>query len=516
MFERYKIAVDISSDRISIVVGTKTKIKNAHIIETPQNAYKEDKIENIDSLAKVIKDYLVNERIKVNDISFIVKGQDVITRHTVLPLLGEEGMREAVSWELKQFLNDRLEEYYYDYEILKESGEDKTKNAYVIIAAVEVNKISAYLELAEKLKLNLVSIDSYATVGARMLNNLKIFKNREDIVGLITLNIDTSSFHIADYNKLEIEKYQNLGILGDNHQEINTIEEYNNYLYKIDLNIKEEMNEETLNVDGIINTISSYFNSIIQFYFVGKVKKTLDKIYLIGSGSNIKGIDKKLSQIFNTEVIKIDDFKTLKYSIKVPRNIKISDYFYSYGLLLNNNVKRLNLIPHDLKIENMKGKKKFSYVLGGALVLLILFGGIGYLKGKEVYLNSQKTKLINKINNNQANVDKLNTLENDIALYNMHIEKVELLNGQKDKKTDDLIFDIQRLIPGEVVINSFTINNGKSISMGGSSSSYERISEFWANLREDDRFRDSHITDITNEESGSNFTLEILIQGGQS
>lgn len=87
---------------------------------------------------------------------------------------------------------------------------------------------------------------------------------------------------------------------------------------------------------------------------------------------------------------------------------------------------------------------------------------------------------------------------------------------KKIKKTDDLILDIQRLIPGEVVINSFTINNGRSISMGGSSSSYEKISEFWANLREDDRFRDSHITDIANGENGSNFTLEILIQGGQS
>ncbi|WP_238907173.1 pilus assembly protein PilM [Clostridium sp. YIM B02506] len=514
MFEKDKISIDISRDRIAIVVGTKTKIKKATILETPKGSYLQDRIENTELLSKVIKDYLVKDKIRVKDVSFTVKGQDVITRHTILPLLGEEPMREAVSWELRQYLNDRVDEYYYDYEILQELGEGKAKNADVIIAAVEMNKIDAYVEIAERLNLELVALDTYATIGARMLRSSKVFKDKEDVIGLITLNSDTASFHIASSGKLEIEKYQNMGILGNNLDQIDSIEAYNEYLYKIDLT-EEDINEESTSVRRIINTISSYFNSIIQFYSVGKVKKNLDRIYLIGSGAKVKGVKEEFSKIFNTEIVEIDDFKTLRYNVKVPRSITLSDYFYSYGLMLNNSEKELNLLPYNLKLNDLRGKKKAVYVASIIFTLVVFLGGIGYLKGKEMYLNSSKDKLINKINSNQENVDKLNTLENDISLYNSHIEKVKVLNEQKDKKTDDLIRDIQKLIPGEVTVSSFSIT-GSNISISGASSNYDKISEFWANVREDARFKDSHIASITKGEASSSFTLEILVQGGQS
>lgn len=514
MFEKDKISIDISSDRISIVVGTKTRIKKAAILETPKGSYVQDRIEDTELLSKVIKEYLVNEKIRTKDAAFTIKGQDIITRHTILPLLGEEPMREAVSWELRQYLNDRIDEYYYDYEILQEIGEGKAKNADVIIAAVEMNKIDAYVEIAERLNLDLVALDSYATIGARLIKNSKVFKDKEDIVGLVTLNSDTASFHIASSGKLEIEKYQGLGILGNNIDQIETIKDYNNYLNKIDLS-KETDNEETSNADRIINTISSYFNSIIQFYSVGKVKKNLDRIYLTGSAAKVKGIKEEFSSIFNTEIADIDDFKILRYGVKVPKDINLNDYFYSYGLMLNNSDKELNLLPYNLKLRDIRGKKKAVYLAAGVFTLVVFLGGMGYLKGKEIYLNSSKEKLINKINSNQENVDKLNTLENDISIYNGHIEKVKVLNEQKDKKTDDLIRDIQKLVPGEVTVSSFSIT-GSNVSISGSSSNYDKIAEFWANVREDERFKDSHIASITKGEASSSFTLEILVQGGQN
>lgn len=515
MFEKDRIGIDISSDRMAIVIGTKTRIKKASILATPKGSYVHDRIENVDLLAKVLKDYLVKEKIKVKEVMFNVKGQDIITRHTILPLLSEEPMREAIQWELKQYLNDRIDEYYYDYEVIQEIGEAKTKNADIIIAAVEQTKIDPYLELAEKLRLNLVSIDTYATVGARVLKNSRVHLGGAETVGLITLNSNSSSFHILNSGKLDIEKYQNIGILGPYEKEIDNVEDYKRYLQNIDLSKEEKHNEESINAEKIISTISSYFNSIIQFYSVGKVKKNLDKIFIIGTGSSIKGIKEVFARIFNTEIVKIEDVKMLKYSLKVPSNVNLDDYFYSYGLLLNNGGKELNLIPYYLRAKDIAGKKKMTYIASGVFTVVVLLGGIGYLKGKEYYLNSTKEKLNQKISSNQENVSKLNNLESDIAIYNAHIAKVKVLNEKKDKKTDDLIRDIQKLIPSEVTISSFNIASN-SVSISGIGKSYDKVSEFWANLREDERFKDSHIATISKGEGGENFTLEIVIQGRES
>lgn len=514
MFNKDKVAIDISSDRISIVIGTNKKIRKAAILETPRGAYIDDRIENIDSLTNPIKEYLNQIKIKSKYICFNIKGQDLITRHNTLPLLKEEAMLEAIQWELREFLGDRIEEYYYNYEILKEIEENKAKNLEIIMAAAEKSKIDSYIELGENLGFTNVLLDTYATVGARVLKNSKVYNDKTDLIGLITLNSQSSSFHIVSYEKLEIEKFQSLGVLGNNNEEINSLQDYINYLNKIDLSEEERINEESANTEKVVNAISTYFNSIVQFYSVGKIKKSLDKIFIVGTGTFINGITETFKKSFNSDITKIEDIQILKSSVKVPRNFKFQEHFYSYGLLLNDLNEDLNLYPRSITKINANTKIKKVYIATTIFFVLLLLGIFGYFKGEEIYLNSVKQNLTDKISEKQESIDKLSVIEEDINIYNSHIERVKSLNKSKDKKTDDLIADIQELIPGEVTVNTFSISND-NITISGVGN-YDKITEFWANLREDERFKNSHIATITKGESGYSFTLEILVQGRES
>ena len=54
MFEKENIAIDINSDKITILVGTRTKITHATILEIPRGAFANNIIVNNDELSSVI------------------------------------------------------------------------------------------------------------------------------------------------------------------------------------------------------------------------------------------------------------------------------------------------------------------------------------------------------------------------------------------------------------------------------------------------------------------------------
>ena len=332
MFEKENIAIDINSDKITILVGTRTKITHATILDTPRGSFANNRIVNNDELASVIKYYLIKSKIKVKDVSFVVRGEDIITRHLVMPIVKEEAMKESIDFELRQFIGDMVEEYYFDYEITNINKDDKARNGEVFIVAAKKDKIEGYVTLSKSLKLNIKAIDIYLSTLVRGYRNLNTSMTKMiKTVGLITVENESSSLTIAEWGKIALENFKDNGLKSVIYKDFVNESEYNSYLESINL---VDVKDEDDYIDTYFQELSSRFDTFIQFYTSGKVKKTLDRIYVLGTGSKIKGIQQYFEVNLNARSANIPKFEDMKVIVKTPKNISLKDYLYCYGLLL--------------------------------------------------------------------------------------------------------------------------------------------------------------------------------------
>lgn len=326
-----RIGIELSNEKITIIVGNQYNIVDSISLKMPVDAFVNEKINNVELIGKVIGEYLRSTRCRAKSLYYIIKGQDIITRHMATPYLNDKATRDAVEWELSQYMGERIAEYYFDYEIIGIQGENKNKNAEVLIVAAEKEKVDKYMELGRLLKLEVRGIDTYATCSARVLRNMSVYSKGIKSIGILNIDKKSSGMSIVEKGKLMIEKYQNIGVLSSSDEQQLQGKEYDNYIATIDLFSSEE---EVLKMEKVFTTIGTYFNSIIQFYATGKVKKTLDKIYIVGSISKVSDIEMKLSQVFNTNVEVLPNFDMFKYTVKRRNGVDLKDYFYVYSLLL--------------------------------------------------------------------------------------------------------------------------------------------------------------------------------------
>ncbi|MEG1003475.1 MAG: pilus assembly protein PilM [Clostridium sp.] len=330
MFDKERVAIDITSKTISVLIGHKYSIADGMVIETPKGAYKDDCIKNVDAIADAIRPMLKKKKAK--DAYFVLRGEDIIIRHIELPFMKDEALRDSVEFELRQVIGDRIEYLYFDFEVMNSKAQGATK-AKIVVVAVEKTKVESYIELANKLKLKIEAIDAYATVATRFVRSLKKnSKSYSKTVGVLDLSADTSSISIIEWDKLLFERYQSFGIANAAPNTIESLNDYNDFLKTIDLtDVDIESNE---NIDRLMKTIVGEFNSFIDYCMTGKAKKHLDRLIVIGSGKEIRGIDKYLESYLNSIVSDGPDFSDIKLNVKAPKKLALKDYIYPYGLLL--------------------------------------------------------------------------------------------------------------------------------------------------------------------------------------
>lgn len=185
-------------------------------------------------------------------------------------------------------------------------------------------------------------------------------------------------------------------------------------------------------------------------------------------------------------------------------------------------MKELNLLPQSYashkKIVKQKKKIAAGTLIGGVVVL----GIVGFVFGQETYLNIKKSNLQNEISASRELVVKNEKLVNDIALTKQYIEKAETLREMKNKDTDGVINELSKLFPGDVKINTLNYQNNTSsdnsnviatINMSGVAKSKGDIENLWANLREHEQFKDSHIASIAEGKEGYAFTIDLSVKG---
>jgi len=182
-------------------------------------------------------------------------------------------MRDSVDFELRQFMGDRVDEYYFDYQIINQNKNDGTGKCDVLVVACSRDKIDAFMELGKTLRLNVKAIDLYANVVARVFGDLRKSTTKGiKTIGVIGIDSDDSNITILEWGKLILEKYKDSGILSTVDKEFTNLTEYNSILDTVDLIEPKQPGEES-DIELYFKEEANDYNSLIQYYTSGKVRK---------------------------------------------------------------------------------------------------------------------------------------------------------------------------------------------------------------------------------------------------
>lgn len=339
MFEKDMIAIDLGATNIKIMVGNKKVVKHFEIIKTPEDSIKDDKIVNIDEIKNSLQVYLNKNNIKTKDVAFAIHGQDVVSRHTEVPIIDDAGIKTSLDWEMNQYLPKDTGEYIIDYEIIEKIDTAEKKALKLFVVAVPKEKVNKIVKLSEMLNLEITAIDITSNCSCRVFRDIATKDHSNDSIGVIDIGSNNTNIIILDKGKLFIEREIPFGVTNILKEIVKkeNIEHSSAFEY-LEKNISfignDEGNELEKRIITLFDNVLSSLEKIVTFFTIGKTKSNLDSIYLIGGGSVINGLSEHVSNYFNCPVHILDNAKSIGVNTMISTDCNIKHFISTLGLLL--------------------------------------------------------------------------------------------------------------------------------------------------------------------------------------
>ncbi|MDF2502996.1 pilus assembly protein PilM [Clostridium sp.] len=315
MFSKDIMAVNIGDSIIKIIVGNKSNIRLCEAIKTPEESIVNGKIVNLEAVSVALRKFINKNNINVKRISF------------------------AVDWEMNQYLREDGANHYIDFEKVDTVISEDKKVYKLLVAAAPRDKIDQLVELSNLLNMKLVSIDVLSNCIVRAFRNFGITSTDMESIAVIDIGYENTSIIVLEKGKFFIERVVPFG-LNNIAKEISRkngidIEEAFDYIKdKYDINDLNDEDETEKRIETLLENVYSTFAKVIQFYTGNNTKKSIDEIFVIGSGCKLKGMDKFTNNYFSIETYIVDSPEIIKLNTKFPKEIDFKSFVSTLGLLL--------------------------------------------------------------------------------------------------------------------------------------------------------------------------------------
>ena len=482
-----KLSIQITDTSINILIGNKNKIYETHTIELENGDCKDGNVRDKDSIVKLLNDYLdVNGR-DIKNVSFVLRGTDIITRYIEVPILKNNALIEAVNFEFKQFIPD-IDDYYMNYEIVEKINTKEKKAYKILLVAATKEKINPIIEIAEEIGKELEVIDILSNSLARVLKSSDHIASEES-TGIFYFGADSSTLGIIEGNVLKFERNLPFGIKNI-FNEVYDEAAVTALDSKQVTNVFENNQQLMMNFENLLASV----NNTVRYYNSEKTKKPVTNFIIICADMIMTNMEKYLEKYFELPCILVKDPSDLGLKLKFKDNFP--KYISSYGLLLRgNDNKLLNLSPKTIKKE--KDKANIDKVLVRVPILILI--AIIAIVTPFLVINKIITKEI-------ANIDADIARYNEIVVKNQQLQseisKMEyFINRIKDidnstSNTSEIISKLNTYVPKEITFEGFSFTDSGLINISGKSSTYSAIPEFLANLEMSEEFCNAKISYI--------------------
>lgn len=275
-------------------------------------------------VASQLRDMIAKNNIKTKEAACALSSYSVISKKVAMPFLKEEELENSISVEVESVIPFPLKDIYYSYYVIG-VAEEKQDMMDVQVVAAKKEIVDGYMKTFQEadLSLQLVDVDIFC------LTNLVEMVYAPKDIAVVVADIGASVTNIAIIKGDRIEFTREI-LVGGQYL-TSQIEKSSRVSYK-------EAEDKKLAGDGEIShlyedfiyNISSEISKTINFYTSTKTRERIDKIYLTGGTSLLKGLRETIQEnaqidtefinpflFVNEEAAKIDNYKDFRESIAV-------------------------------------------------------------------------------------------------------------------------------------------------------------------------------------------------------
>ncbi len=498
------LSIEVDNRNIKILEGTKKGssliLHQSIFLDMDPSIIDDGKIIDMDSIAEIIQVNLSQNKISSKKAIITINTNSIITRIIELPLLKKKSDTfSMIKNEIEQLISVDLNQYKLIYKKTETIVSEEGELGKYLVYGLPVSMYDQYLELAQRLKLDLIALDlsfnslDKITEQKLTINKKALDKNTASV--FISFGYDTITFSVVNNGTNEFSRTLATGIkdmvrnfaaaFNIGHEEalseINKLsleESYDDFANVSMLNIAEDF----------INGWTDEFNRYIRYYnSTNKDKNQISKIYIYGTSINMKGLEDYLSSHLSLDVDTIREISSV--SVKHSKNKADIDVKVYFNTILSLYIDRKSI--NFLTDKKKKHKSRFyigilimvlslAVILRGALFLYSYFYNQSALE-KEI---ASIDEFIGKEENIKLN-DQAENTKKTVALlekYKKEIDKVKTAISNEDAVTTIMFEEVGKATPLGTRVNSMSIDKA-AIQLQCSSNSKLEIAQFEKNLK---------------------------------
>lgn len=310
------IGLDVGSSSVKVAEIRQTKegyyLKNIGEALLPPGAIVDKAVVNSGAVVEAISNLLSDLKVKTKNVVISISGSFVNIKKVSLPKMSEKELREAIPWELEQYIPNSIDDVNYDFQILP--GENSESNMDVLIVAAKKDVTGNYISLVTEAGLNpvVVDVDVFALENMYEVNYL----NSDEVTALINIGASVTNVNVLK-NGLSVFT-RDITIGGKELTEWIKREFGVDYdeaeAMKLSLGLPDVPAELNKLAHDFADMVCGEIKRTLEFFSKTLWKGEVDKILLGGGSSKIPQMKDKLEQATGAKAEIVNPFKNVLYN----------------------------------------------------------------------------------------------------------------------------------------------------------------------------------------------------------
>ena len=478
--------LDIGSHAIKLI-GLKTTFKGPLLTclgmkEIPPNTGKED----VNAFSEILRALVKEVGLKTKKVNFVVSGSGVQIKKISVPSLPKPELKEAVRWEMKNYIPFPVETAEVDFHVLDEYVADNVKRLNLMVVACPKDLINRTLSIAERAGLQPTHLD---VAPFALWNTLLVWNQlkKEETVALIDLGAEKTGIYVFKDGMLQFVRevtpagaditkaiMDGIGSEGETSAIFERAEEI-----KHEMGIPPEAYQEkggdrssskiSFLVRPVFERLSAEIGRSLDYYKTQFNEQQIDKLLLTGGGANLKNL---VSYLTSQLRLPVEHFNPLSDILFDPRRIDTqflnqmgSLFALAVGAALSE-PKRIDLLPvREPFLSKAQFVKSFP-VLAPAIALLVFLGVALYMNGRTNAIRREIDSKKAKLQALDARQEKLKMLkEKDIQIK----EKLSQFPSSTIAPVPfrAILREVSQVVPDNITLTLLSVQDkGKTLAKG--------------------------------------------------
>jgi len=423
-----------------------------------------------ETIIKTLKSVLSEIKIRGLFLSCLPRHQ-ITVRYIKLPSTKPEELEAMLDFQIGKQIPYPKEEITYSYVKL---GMDSLGYTDLLLAIVHQEAVLKHLKILDacRIKPERISFDILST--SEWFSSL--YPDSKETVLIIDVDTTYTNIGVIDsLGKLIFSRAIKIGVE--------------------DLELEKEERITTDFIDEIKLSLSTFNKE--------KPNVKIERMILTGAVSILDKLKKSLKEEFTTEI----EIRLPLEKIKIKKDVLEENWFDMHRVSLNavlglglekETPEKLNLLPLFEKEKRILEKKRIQIIFSIILISLIFLTALGFLY-KKFY---EKLTLVRYFNNE---LKKINEKAQSLEEKKRNLELIRELFSDRTISLD-ILTELYKIVPAEIDLVSFDFEDGKGLTLRGTSTEMAAVFRFVATLDKSPYFSNSQVKYVRKRTGAENLT----------